>query len=40
MQLLPKILIQVLCELAGVVLDEDMEYLLEPRHLLKHPKYK
>ena len=31
---------QLLCELAGAVLDQDTGDLLEYRHLLKHPKPK
>ena len=32
--------IQMLCDLAGAVLDEDTGDLLEYRHLVKHPKYR
>ena len=32
--------VQLLCELAGAVLDQDTGDLLEYRHLLKHPKLK
>ena len=31
---------QLLCELAGAILDQDTRDLLEYRHLLKHPKLK
>ena len=32
--------VQLLCELAGAVLDQDTGDLLEYKHLLKHPKLK
>ena len=32
--------LQLFCELAGAVLDEETGYLLEYRHLVKHTKHK
>ena len=31
---------QLFCELAGAVLDEETGYLLEYRHIVKHPNHK